>query len=100
YEGQRAAANRELQERAAAVLHQPDSLARARLHHAGAVDQDAEQPVRGALLQLRAVPAGRGPGHAVFVLAEVEAADADSQPAAAAAGRLPARRGGGGAVPR
>ncbi len=67
---QRAAAGREPEERVDLLLRQLPPPARARLHHAGAVDQDAEQPVRGALLQLRAVPAGRRPGDAVLGLAE------------------------------
>ena len=54
------------------------------------MDQDPEQPARGALLQLRAVPPGRGSGDAVLVLAQMGEAHADSAPAAAAAGRLPA----------
>ena len=57
HRSQRAAADREPEERADLLLPQPPSLARARLHHAGAVDQDAEQPVRSAVLQLRAVSA-------------------------------------------
>ena len=48
-------------------LHRPHMLD---LIMQGAVDQDAEQPVRGALLQLRAVPARRRPGDAVLGLAE------------------------------
>ena len=70
------------------------------LDHAGALDQDAEQPVRGAVLQLRAVPAGRGPGDAVLGLAEDREADADPAAAAAPARRLPARRDGRRRSPR
>ena len=69
-------------------------------HHAGPVDQDAEQSVRSAVLQLRAVPPGRGAGHAVLGLADVHEADADSAAAPASARRLPARRDGGGARQR
>ena len=85
HQGQRAAADREREERADLLLPQPPSAARARPHHAGAVDQDAEQSVRSAVLQLRAVSARRRAGDAVLGLAEVEEADAD--PAAAAAAR-------------
>ncbi len=42
-----------------------------------AVDQDAEQSARGAVLQLRAVPAGRRPGDAVLDVAEAHEATAD-----------------------
>ena len=69
---ERAAADRELQERADLLFPQPARSARPRPHHAGAVDQDAEQPVRGALLQLRALSARRGAGDAVLGLAEVD----------------------------
>ena len=68
---QRAAADREPEERADLLLRQLPPPARPRLHHAGAVHQDAEQPVRGAVLQLRALPARRRAGDAVFGLAEV-----------------------------
>ena len=47
------------------------AAAPARPDHAGPLDQDAEQPVRGAVLQLRAVSARRGPGDAVLGLADV-----------------------------
>ena len=100
HQGQRAPAEVEREERADLPLPEPDAAAPAGSHHAGPVDQDAEQPVRSALLQLRAVPAGRGPGHAVLGLADVHDADADSAPAAASARRLPARRDGGGAGQR
>ena len=69
-QGQRAAADREPEERVDLLLRQPAPTAPARRHHAGALDQDPEQPVRGAVLQLRAVPARRGPGDAVLGLAE------------------------------
>ena len=82
HQRQRAAAAREPEERADLLLRQPPSLARPRLHHAVAVDQDAEQPVRSAVLQLRALPARRGPGDAVFGLAEIDAADAGAAAAA------------------
>ena len=68
--GQRAAADREPEERVDLLLRQLPPAAPARRHHAGALDQDPEQPVRGAVLQLRAVPARRGPGDAVLGLAE------------------------------
>ena len=87
---QRAAADREPEERLDLLLRQPAPAAHPRLHHAGPVHQDPEQPVRGALLQLRAVPARRRPGDAVLGLAEDEEADADPAPAVAAARRLPA----------
>ena len=88
--GQRAAADREPEERLDLLLRQPAPAASARRHHAGPLHQDPEQPVRGALLQLRALPARRRPGDAVLGLAEDEEANADPAPAAAPARRLPA----------
>ena len=62
-------------ERAPAVLESPQRcdlllprsarLARPRLDHAAALDEDADEPAREPVLQLRAVPARRGPGDAV-----------------------------------
>ncbi len=70
---QRAVADRELEERAGLVLSQLPSVARPRLHHAGALDQDAEQSVRSAVFQLRAVSVWRRSGHAVLGVAEIDA---------------------------
>ena len=84
HQGQRAAADREPEERADLLLPQPPSAAHPRFHHAGAVDQDAEQSVRGAVLQLRAVSARRRAGDAVLGVAEIDEADADPAPAASA----------------
>ena len=47
--------------------------------------QDPEQPVRGAVLQLRALSAGRRAGDAIFGVAEVQQANTDPAPAAPAA---------------
>ncbi len=91
YQGERAAADREPEERPDLLLRQPPSSAHARFHHAGAVDQDAEQSVRSAVLQLRAVSARRRAGDAVLGVAEIDEADADPAAAAAPAGRLSAR---------
>ena len=44
-------------------------LARPRLDHAAALDEDADEPARGRVLQLRPVPARRGAGDAVLVRA-------------------------------
>ena len=87
---ERAPAAREPEERVDLLLRELSPAAPARLHHAGAVDQDPEQSVRGAVLQLRALSAGRRAGDAVLGVAEVEQEDADPAPAAAAARRLPA----------
>ena len=92
---QRGAADREREERADLLLRQPARLARARPHHAVALHQDAEQPVRGAVLQLRALPDGRRAGDAVLGVAEDDEAHADPAPAAAPARRLPAQGDGG-----
>ena len=51
----------------AVLLHEPARLARPRLDHAAALDEDAVEPARGRLLQLRPVPARRRPGDAVLV---------------------------------
>ena len=83
-----AAAGAEPQERADVLLHQPAPLARARSDHAGALDQDAEQSVRGAVLQLRAVPHGRRPGDDVLGVAEDEQADEDPTAAVPSPRRL------------
>ena len=63
----------EREERADLLLREPARPARARPDHAVALHQDPEQPLRGAVLQLRALPDGRGPGDAVLGLAHVEA---------------------------
>ena len=64
---QRPAAAVELQERRHLLLLQLPPLARARLDHAVPVDEDADQSARERVLQLRPLPAGRGPGHEVLV---------------------------------
>ena len=51
---------------AGAVLRRPLRLALPRRHHAGPLRAHAHQPARGPVLQLRAVPARRGPGRAVL----------------------------------
>ena len=56
-----------LQERGALLLRQPARPARPRLDHAAALDEDAVEPARGRLLQLRPVPARRRAGDAVLV---------------------------------
>jgi hypothetical protein len=73
------------EERVDLPLRELPQSAPARLDHAGAVHQDAEQSARGAVLQLRALSPGQGTGDAVFGVAEVEQEDADSESAAAAA---------------
>ena len=65
-------ANAQLQHwslRNAAIFYFLESarLARPRLDHAAALDEDADEPARERVLQLRAVPARRGPGDAVLV---------------------------------
>ena len=56
-----------LQERVGLLLRQPPRLAHPRLDHAAALDEDADEPARGRLLQLRPLPARRGAGDAVLV---------------------------------
>ncbi len=93
-EGERPAPGREPEERADLLLPELPSLAHPRPHHAVALDQDPEQPLRGALLQLRSLFVRRRPGDAVFGLAKVEPTHSHPAPALAPAGRLPARRHG------
>ena len=64
---QRAAPVLELPERVGVLLRQLPRLAHPRLDHAAALDEDAVEPARGRVLQLRPVPARRGAGDAVLV---------------------------------
>ena len=85
----------ELPERVRLPLRQPPQLALPRLVHAAALDEDADEPARGRLLQLRPLPARRRAGDAVLVRrGEVRAEDARAAPAAAPARQLPPRRDG------
>ena len=60
-------------------------VAHPRLDHAAALDEDAVEPARGRVLQLRPVPARRGAGDAVLVPHAAE--DANPRAATAAAAR-------------
>ena len=88
HESQREASALELQERADLLLPQLPRVAHPRLDHAAPLDEDPDEPARGRLLQLRAVPARGRPGDAVLVPHEAEVEDARAAPALAPARQL------------
>ena len=84
----------ELQERADLLLPELPRAAPARLADAVPLDEDADEPARGRLLLVCAVPPRRGPGDAVRVPDPQAQAEPGAAPPAPPAGRLPPRGDG------